>query len=229
MPRFNPRQRWHEDDDHGLGWPVRGSTVAGVSLPDWVELHQLVFEEVTRLPVDPKDADAAAYRTRLAGFAGAIVRGLALLLIGRQGWIEEQGLRMRRGRGGEVTVVSEHYGDMRNFLTNASLGWFERHPCANRDPEKGPLTERTVPTPYMAKIKTILEMLEKSSDRRENTWDYRDRSIAELRANYDHKFTLSRRRAAILSDIKFRKNFDEIFGSLRSAAAARRDESLTSK
>jgi hypothetical protein len=223
MPRFNPRQRWHEDDDHGLGWPVRGSTVAGVTLPDWIELHQLVYEEMMSRPVDVHSKDAVDHRMRISGFAGAIVRGLALLLMGEKGWIEEKGLRMRRGRGGEVTIVSEHYDDMRAFLTNASLGWHDKHRAGEHT------SREAMQAQDKGRIKRVLAMLDKSSDRRENTWDYRDVPITELRSRYDHKFTLGRRRAAILSDIKLRKDFDEIFGSLRSAAAARRDESLTSK
>lgn len=216
MPRFNPRQRYNGD---------RTCTTAGVPLEFWMALIELAWpaigQPITRSSQDEMlhyAADDADYKNGLTVFATQLQAGINAIQMGAEGWVEYPLLKVRRGRGDEVTVVSKSGGgaggaEIRSFLTNASLGWYDRHPNGNTNPAFGPISEEVVPSAFMTKVRKLMEMLEKSSDRRED-YTYRDRPISELRAKYDHKFTIGRRKEAIKSAIARKQSTSEIFAKL---------------
>lgn len=59
-------------------------------------------------------------------------------------------------------------------------------------------------------VKIVIDMLEKSSDRRENTWDYRDRPLSEIVQMPWAKGALARRKAKVIDDRRFRLMLDDI-------------------
>lgn len=216
MPRFNPRQRYNGD---------RTCTTAGVPLEFWMALIELAWSTINQPIVRSSQEeilryadDDANYKNGLTVFTTQLQAGITAIQMGAEGWVEYPLLKVRRGRGDEVTVVSKVLSgpdgaEIGPFLTNASLGWYDRHPNGNTNPAFGPISEEVAPSAFMTKVRKLMQMLEKSADRRED-YTYRDRPISELRARYDHKFTLGRRREAIESTIARRKSNDELFTRL---------------
>ena len=168
--------------------------------------------------------DKSHYRA-LSDAVDQIYRGIKMLDTHRHEWLVFGKLKLRAGRGWpdcEVTIVCDDYSVMRSLLTVAALGWYDRHPTGDTRMVDSKLVrsrEPVRPDAWMSLVKRVIDMLEKSSDRRENTWSYRDKPISEIMALPWAEGALRSRRAAIFSDIHFRKVLDEIISGVRGHAA----------
>ena len=194
--RLNPRQRWEEDGS---------STIAGLSAPILTEFVSLapnqIMKEIDRAPQEMAHYadDDRRYKSAMAEINGAIVQGLAEV-VGEQntGWVDLGPIRMRRGRGAEITIVAKNYSDLRSWLTNVSLALYDSNSRYKGYDEWSAHDRR---------LKIILDMLEKSSDRRPfNQYSYRDVSYAEI-----GKPGVRRRLESVKSERRVREWFEKEF------------------
>lgn len=218
--RLNPRQRWHEGEskiDMPQKWYKEGSTVAGVPAVMWGAMITLAREhEASRPEWKPmlggsSKRESETYSNRIVEFAGWLFDSIKQLDT-QQGWVKGKFGMARRGRGKgpdvEITVVSQRYDDMRQFLTSASLGWYDRHPSSWKREEGEPRVE---PSPWMQLIHDVIQTLEKSSDRRPfDAYTYKNEALSSL-DGWTKKLAVQRRRERIESDRKFRKWWDDMF------------------
>lgn len=193
--RLNPRHRWEED---------RTSNIAGVPALILVEFSTLAYSQIMGVP-------DRAHRRTLAEINGAVVRGVAEIIAEKKtDWLELGQIRMRRGRGDEMTIIAKNYSHFRSWLTEVTLALYDRYPQP---------AGFSAWSAHDRKLKLVLDMLEKSPDRRDNTWDYRDKSYREIRALSWWKSAFRQRREAIDSDIRFRRNMDHMFAEMAAERA----------
>lgn len=198
--RLNPRQRWEAD---------RTSNIAGIPALVLAEYASImpcqIMKPIDRAPDEKAfyEAEDREYKNTLAEINGAIVRGLAEIF-GHHNtdWVELGRIKMRCGRNNEITIVAQNYSDFRSWLTNVSLALFDRYPLHT---SFGQWSEND------KKLRHVLDMLDKSSDRRPfNQYTYRDISCREL-----DRFAIRRRLENVKSDRKFRHSINEMFAEMR--------------
>jgi hypothetical protein len=209
--RFNPRQRW---DENRRGRTV-SSNIAGVPLCMLRQFTELADIYIAR-PIARSEHEAAhyagsdrAYKAMLMEFSDQLKSALDEFEdTGTTGWVERKRLKIRGGRGSgpdqEMTLVAHNYSDVRSYLTNASLALSDRVKAQHGEEwYRGG-------TKWQQLLALVLDRLDKSSDRRENTWDYRDKSIAEIRTLAWAKGALDRRKEQVRANIRFRKMMDKV-------------------
>ncbi len=199
--RLNPRQRWEEDGTSNI------AGVPGLVLAEFATLApNQIMREIERTEHERHlyAAEDQKYKTALAEINGAIVRGLVIVLRDNlQDWIDLGPIKMRRGRGGEMTIVAKNYSDFRSWLTNVSLALYERYSKYDGF-EKWSAHDK--------QLKHILDMLEKSSDRRPfNQYSYRDMTYGEI-----GRVGVKRRLENVRGDRKLRLYLDRLFAEMRA-------------